>query len=59
MEAGFIIDESYGMRTVANWIEGVAEKSIWTGLKLKGRRKLPAETWRCTRCGWLDSYAPG
>lgn len=57
MEAGFIIDEGYGTRTVLQWVEGAAERSIWTGIKLRGKRKQPVTTYRCRRCGYLESYA--
>ena len=59
MEIGFVVDEGYGTRTATRWIEGAPERSFWTGIKTRNRRKLTVETWRCTRCGWLDGYAPG
>ena len=51
MEAGYIVDEGYGTRTVAKWIEGEPQRSIWTGLKLRGkeearRHHLPLRTLR-------------
>lgn len=58
MEPGYVIDEGYGTRTVANWVAGEPEKSIWTGLKLRGKARLKVVTWRCRRCGFLESYAP-
>ena len=57
MEPGYVIDEGYGTRTVANWVAGEPEKSIWTGLKLRGKQKHPVITYRCRRCGCLESYA--
>ena len=57
MEAGYVIDEGYGTRTVANWVAGEPERSIWTGLKLRGKDKLAVTTYRCRRCGYLESYA--
>jgi hypothetical protein len=57
MEEGFVVDEGYGSRTVSAWIEGVPIKSFWSGLKTKGKRRLPIQTWRCMRCGVLESYA--
>ena len=59
MTEGFVVDNGHGTHTVAAWIEGQAEKSIWTGLKLKGRQKLDIATWRCGSCGYLESYASG
>jgi len=57
MEPGYIVDEGYGKRTVANWIAGAPERSIWTGLKTRGKDKLDVTTFRCRRCGYLESYA--
>ena len=58
MEAGFIVDEGYGTRKIAAWIEGEPVPSLWSGVKTSGRRQLPIETWRCTGCGLLESFAP-
>jgi hypothetical protein len=57
MEPGFIVDEGYGTRAVAKWVAGEPEKSIWTGLKLRGKTKLDVASYRCRRCGYLESYA--
>ena len=57
MEPGYVIDEGYGTRTVANWVAGVPDRSMWTGLKLRGKDKLAITTYRCRRCGYLESYA--
>jgi hypothetical protein len=59
MEQGFLVDQGYGTVTVGDWVSGEPVKSIWTGLKLKGRTRLKVSTWRCRRCGFLESYAPG
>lgn len=52
-----MVDEGYGTRSVPKWVEGEAKKSIWTGLKLRGRQRLEVSTYRCRRCGYLESYA--
>ena len=57
MERGYILDEAYGKRIVAQWVSGEPEKSIWTGLKTRGKDKLDVATYRCRRCGYLESYA--
>jgi predicted nucleic-acid-binding Zn-ribbon protein len=57
MEEGFILDNAHGTRLQSEWIEGPPEPSRWTGLKLKGRDHLPVTTYRCLRCGYLESYA--
>jgi hypothetical protein len=59
MEPGYVIDEGYGTRTVTNWVAGEPERSMWTGLKLRGKHKIAVTTYRCRRCGYLESYAPG
>ncbi|HKP73903.1 MAG TPA: hypothetical protein VJT67_00110 [Longimicrobiaceae bacterium] len=58
LEGGFMVDhESHGI-AVARWVEGAPEKSIWTGLKLKGRRQLPMYAWRCPSCCEVRLFAP-
>jgi hypothetical protein len=58
MEEGFLLDETQGSYRVVRWVEGPAEKSAWTGVKVKrGKRKLPLSATRCTRCGAVDLYA--
>jgi len=57
MESGYILDEGYGARTVAKWVAGEPERSIWTGLKLRGKQQHDVVTYRCKRCGCLESYA--
>lgn len=57
MEPGYIVDEGHGTRTVAKWIAGEPERSMWTGLKTRGKAKLDVTTYRCRRCGYLESYA--
>ena len=57
MEAGFTVDEGHGTRSVPKWVEGEPVKSIWTGLRLRGREKFEVVTYRCRRCGYLESYA--
>ncbi len=61
MEEGFVADFTHGREqlTTTTWIEGSAEPSIWKGLKTRGRSSFPVETYRCTSCGYLESYAKG
>ena len=44
-------------RQISTWVEGSPEKSFWTGLSLKGRKMIEVQTYRCHRCGFLESYA--
>jgi hypothetical protein len=53
-----MIDNSQAGNARTIWVAGLPEHSIWTGLKLKGRTQLQTLTYRCTRCGYLESYAP-
>jgi len=57
MVDGFVVDHTHGGVGVASWVEGAPEKSFWLGLKLRGKRTLGIATWRCGRCGFLESYA--
>jgi hypothetical protein len=57
MEAGFLVDHSYDTAKASEWIEGPAEASFWTGVKLRGKERRPIHTYRCVRCGFLESYA--
>lgn len=58
MEEGFTLDKTHGGVGAASWVSGLPEKSFWTGLRLKGRTRLDIATWRCRRCGFLESWAP-
>ena len=58
MEEGFIADfVGHGAAKVAKWVEGEPERSFWLGIETDGRVKLPVKTFRCIRCGYLESYA--
>lgn len=59
MIAGYVVDHTHGGANVAQWVEGAPDKSFWVGLKLRGKPRLDIATWRCRRCGFLESYAPG
>jgi hypothetical protein len=58
MEEGFTLDKSRQGLTQAQWVEGKPQTSFWTGLKAPGDARRPITTLRCTRCGFLESYAP-
>lgn len=57
LKEGFILDCSHNAVRVGHWAEGAPAFWILRILKMKGRRKIPMQTWRCTRCGYLESYA--
>lgn len=57
MAEGFIVDHTHGGASVSAWVEGEPRKSFWVGLKLGGTTPIDISTWRCRRCGLLESYA--
>ena len=57
MVEGFILDLTYGGTMVPRWLKGRPETSFWTGVKSKGKECRSVETYRCTKCGLLRSYA--
>jgi Domain of unknown function (DUF6487) len=58
MDEGFIVDNTYGERLQSQWVEGKPQRSFWTGVKLAKDAKHPVATFRCEKCGYLESYAP-
>lgn len=58
MENGLILDQTYGGMAQPAWIEGEPKVSFWTGLQVRGRDRYTIVTYRCARCGYLESYAP-
>lgn len=56
---GFIVDWSHGGSCrVSSWVEGAPEKSFWWGTKTPPKEKqVPVGTFRCSACGFLESYA--
>jgi hypothetical protein len=57
MVEGFILDMSHSGRFVSRWVAGLPEKSMWTGVKIKGKECRLVDTYRCVKCGLLRSYA--
>lgn len=55
MSEGFVVDHTYGGSDVASWVKGTPERSIWVGLKLGGKETFKITTWRCNRCGYLET----
>lgn len=57
MSEGYILDVNQGgAQTVSSWVEGAPDKR-WYGLKIDKKTKRDIQTWRCGRCGFLESYA--
>lgn len=60
MEGGFLLNGLPGQSSLSagQWVEGAPEKSFWSGLKLKGRRRLAVYAWRCPGCTQVRLFAP-
>jgi hypothetical protein len=60
MEQGFVMAEQRpGHDSREYWIEGLPKRDKWFGgLDTSDKRVLPVRTYRCVRCGYLESYAP-
>ena len=57
MEAGYTLDLTHGGQAQSSWVDGPPEKSFWLGLKVSGHQRVPITTFRCPKCGYLESYA--
>ena len=59
MDEGFVLDHTHGanVNLPAAWVEGQPRRSFWTGLKLSGTVQHPITSYRCARCGYLESFA--
>ena len=55
---GFTLAEAEGGRPVGKWIQGDPQVP-WTrfGVKIAERAQYPIQTYRCVKCGYLESYA--
>ena len=59
MEEGFLMDRSHrSSGKPSEWIEGKPERSFWFGTKTRGKSRIRVATYRCGRCGYLESFAP-
>jgi hypothetical protein len=58
MVHGFIFDRADGGgRRVINWVEGAPHKAFWTNTSVPAEKCVPIGTFRCSMCGFLESYA--
>ena len=57
MEPGFIADASQAAFVQERWSSGAPQASFWGGVKVNRSELLPVTTYRCTNCGYLESYA--
>lgn len=57
MELGYIQDLDEGRVLLPKWIRGAFELNFWGTGKTKGMLAHFVVTYRCTQCGFLESYA--
>jgi hypothetical protein len=65
MDAGLMIDQTQGRSEQPMWVNGTAEKGFFGHLKVNERdhpgehrrERLPVVTFRCPKCGRLESFA--
>ena len=59
MEKGYIADLAYGAALQSAWTPGEPEpRRILGGIKWSRTGNMAILTFRCERCGLLESYAP-
>ena len=58
MTEGFLIDNQRQAVRGVQWAEGAPSYWFLDVLRMKGRTRLPVESWRCRKCGLLESFAP-
>lgn len=58
MVNGFMLDRAHlDYRKQQTWVEGVPEKSFWSGYKTSNRGTFGVDAFRCPSCGKLDLFA--
>ena len=57
MVQGFIVDRTKGAVHVSSWFAGAPKRSFWFGIKEPASEAIPIGTFRCSACGFLESYA--
>ena len=58
MAAGYLVDQGHAnSRVVSGWVEGEPGKTSFFNLNVDDRLQLEVRTFRCSRCGFLESYA--
>jgi hypothetical protein len=58
MEEGFVLGlPGRAALAVSTWIEGPPKRETFFGLNIRGRKRIRIRTFRCSGCGYLESYA--
>ena len=58
MSDGVMVDVGYGSYSVGSWQSGPPTISRWFGLKVNKKALIPTTAYRCSRCGFIELYAP-
>ena len=58
MQEGFVPDEDYTKRHVAQWVAGKPEKGLFGSPKTRSKEQYAIQSFRCSKCGSLEFYAP-
>jgi hypothetical protein len=58
MDAGLMLDRAGGRGGSEEpmWIKGAADKGFFGNIKEHGRERKPVVTFRCPKCGRLESF---
>ena len=57
MQEGLVVDFNYAGVLPSMWIQDQAQASAASSSNMNGKRKIKTVTYRCSDCGYLDSYA--
>jgi hypothetical protein len=57
MVQGFIGDKTDWGYRVSIWVEGAPAKATWFDTSVPADKYIPVGTFRCSTCGFLESYA--
>lgn len=57
MEKGFIVDGRRNGAMQSRWTLGDAARGFFASFKIQRAASQPVVTFRCTGCGFLESYA--
>jgi hypothetical protein len=57
MEPGYLPDATYGGIVLPKWAAGEPTKNWLGAFTTKGKATYPVVTYRCQKCGYLESYA--
>ena len=58
MELGYVSDRNCGWHDPRKWFPGVLQLGWLEGIQKNKAKPLHVITYRCSACGYLESYAP-